>query len=229
MGAAALATQILRDAPYIYSPLDDFTGATVRNLGSASSLTGTPANLASDSPGIDGQTRALFGIRANNPQIAYADDPLHDSTSITFELWLRVKRDAQATYFMSRASHTRWQLNADHTVGYLDTNATGTGSVTSSVQRALFDRRWHQHVVVWDETDGIYLYFDGAQIGYQANGNPQGTSASTLYIGRRPTSSPDNPVDGSMAHFAAFPSALSADRVLAHYNAAMERPTRRRL
>lgn len=226
MTAAELSREILADSPFIYAPLDDarFSAATsVRNLGSLGTA-GTPT--AGDwlrTEGIDAQSTALFAERANGPDISWPDNAVYDSTSITWEFWARLKRDLQDTYLISRQSHMRYQINANGTLMYTDANSSPSVAYTTTRAMPAFNGKWHQYVLVWDETIGQLFYFDGEHVDTNANAVVQGTSTSTLYIGRRPTSSPTNPLDGAMAHFAAFPSALSFARIRAHWLAGSRR------
>ena len=105
------------------------------------------------------------------------------------------------------------------TIGYY----TGSYYAESKYTTPLSLNAWHQCVGTWDGAN-LSLYLDGAQVVTGVKSPGPSSSMSQLFLGRFHDTGYNEYFPGRMAHAAIYPTALSAIRIAAHYNASVNPP-----
>lgn len=222
---------VIADAPLAYWRLSEQSGTTVVDA-SGNNVNGTyvnsPTLKQAGIPGAVGNNAAKFdpanGIIAGQQQYAHFGDVLPlTGTKLSIEFWLRALTTVATAAFapyIARGDVT-WRVNTTNTTG-VDTLqfAVGSGSTPSVSATGLgfSDGNWHHVVCVYDQTN-LIVYKDGGSVASKAwstdvpaaAGKDVGISWNSDQTGRW--------VHAIMDEVAIYNTALSAGRVLAHYNA----------
>jgi hypothetical protein len=211
---ASYSDEVLADNPTLYWKLNEASGAVAVDS-SGNGRNGTKSGNAQGS-----RTGPVAGDDATDCDgaagtvITSTYNPFTNGTVRTFEAW--VLRDGisndgifgSSAQFMARAEGASTvRFDSDTTGGF---DATWAG--------VTLDTTWHHIVLVFDEPgDTVELFYDGvSQTAKAFTGQWQATPGN-FQVARRGGS---DPLDGGLAHVAVYESALSAARILAHYNAA---------
>jgi hypothetical protein len=229
----SLIAEVLADSPAFYWPLDEGSG-TVAYDASGNGRNGTVAGTAG---WVTTEVYAPTGRCSDHDTdgdvitSTYATDHV---AAVTAEAWFRTvgsQADAsptiigKITYYAVGALDFPYgiRLNGSGQIemvlsngGDFSTDATLTGPVVT-------DGRWH-HVVGVFQNGTSYLYLDGRQV---ASAATSFNLSATTYAWAAARASAENGgglgqsnFRGRLAHLAVYPSALSAARVAAPYNAA---------
>lgn len=104
------------------------------------------------------------------------------------------------------------------TTGFFATDSTGNTEYDSGWTGGTpLDGNYHHAVLTWDGTT-MRCYLDGTQIGATALA-ALNTTSTTLAVGTQSQTGFPNPFTGTVDEVAVYGTALSAGRVLAHFNA----------
>lgn len=140
-------------------------------------------------------------------------------TSYTVEIW--VQTATTAPNGSGNGAAVLWIPSASTALNFLIFPGSGEvdfspGGIPGIAANDICDGNFH-HLVGVVSGSSYTLYVDS--VAHAGTGSPPafGPVASTVTIGSQPTS--QAPLDGGVAFFAVYPAALSAARVLAHYNA----------
>lgn len=198
--------EVLSDGPSVYFPLTDAAGSTTvyNAVGSGDGTVnggvtfGQPGFIASD----PSQTAALFDGTSGYINIG---DGYNFLGAVTVEAFVRTTGTGVQFPVLKNSSYGL-AINKGVFEGYL--NAYISSGVTVN------DGKLHHIAFTWDGST-VSTYVDGVAgasgtaVAPFSNTNPLQISAQNLYA------------SGDIAHVAIYPSALSAARIQAHYNAAL--------
>lgn len=220
------SAEVLADSPLAYYRLGEASGSTLVDssgngrdgtyvvaptLGVAGALTG------------DADTAADFQGPTTGGHAAVATGTWMDTASISVEAWVKRESATASGYIVSRDGNsgvTRdWRLFVSNTNGRLDFavwNTSGT-VVTLSPTAVLAIDTWY-HVVATYDGANMRVYVDGAQVGSTAHTGNVRTTAQQICVGSF-NESTSNRFNGCLDEVAYYGTALSAARVLAHYDA----------
>lgn len=101
-------------------------------------------------------------------------------------------------------------------INFYDTAGTSHGIQSPAGQISL--NQWHHVVATYDGANGS-LYINGVLVGRSYLGSFSPNTNLNLNIAKRPSGSPQYFLNGSVGDVAIYNYALTASRVLAHYNA----------
>lgn len=207
---SAYLTAVLADSPVHYWRLCDPGGQVAHDIGSSASQMGTngPTALGYSGPVSDGGS---FVTTLNNNCASIV--PLTYNPPYTIELW------AWMWGYNALQDILAWDDSTAQSFG-LRFSAAGACSISVGTGSAVFNgpisfQAWHHFVAVVTSTL-MTLYLDGASVASGANGGTL-TQTLNLSIGN---SGGVRPMQGAVAELAYYHAALSAARVLAHFNAA---------
>jgi hypothetical protein len=209
----AYADVVLADSPALYWPLDETAGAATAADLSGNGRTGAKsANAQGSRVGpVSGQTATdLDG--AAGAVITSTYNPFVNGVARTFEAWVLRDGTTNDTIF-GAAAQFMVRVTGASTVAFDVNTAVGFDSTWT----VTLDAAWHHVVVVFNEPGNtVELFVDGVSIASRAT-TDQWDAPGNFQAGRRAGS---DPLDGGLAHLAVYEGALSAARVLAHYEAA---------
>ena len=215
----SLYTEIVADAPQHYWRFADPGGVQGVNIGSASvkpAFDVTLGGLPYSGPSSDGGSAIRQDTNAQHIRINEAFFPLVQPFSV--EIWWYLSQldgDCQILETLEPTGGSRMGLRchlaSPHT---MLTYHTQGWSFSGTASNAL--NTWHQSVITYDHVNAR-LYSDGAADGVQNVVFTPSTPAR-VYVGN--DSSNAGLCFGNFAELALYGSALSAARILAHWNAA---------
>lgn len=218
-GLDPYAAAVLADAPLAYWRLGEASGTVVHD--SAGSFTGTYANSPTlGQPGIPGAGGNTAVKMAGLVQSATFGDVLPlTGTKLTIEFWAKfVAAMVNFAPYVARGDNT-WRIARD---GLSNSNfqfgvgATSTPTV-SATGTSFTDGNWHHIVGVYDQTQ-LLIYFDGAQAAQKAwTTDVPSVPGENVGIGFN-SDAPTRTIQAVMDEVAIYNKALSAARVLVHYN-----------
>lgn len=237
---SAYSIVVLEDAPVAWYRLGE-SGTVVPGITAAFDSSGNSDNgLYNGSDLTLGESGPIYG----DPTTAVAsagsggvfdaaeggsgvEDYSNGRSSISLEMWVKLATPQSAggnglllAGWGAGLVDTYIGTNPDGTFAFGAANSVNEGEVVSST-KTLADNAWHHVVGVFHST-GLIIYIDGASNGSSTHG------ASTLGSGSGvPFEISDSDAFvGSFGEVAIYPQALSAGRVLIHYQAAqMPTPT----
>jgi hypothetical protein len=237
---------VLTDAPYMYYPLGDASGAT--SAANASGVTTTPASVVQVGSGGtltfgDGVGPAYDGLSAAVYDRAGEDDGKllraffgeQITTSATghlaIEAWVVTTTSTGTILSLgSKGSH----LNLYVTLGDIEADYNEDDSILTGMFEALSplitDGLLHHVVVTLEPSGGSILgrlYYDGVQVDTQAamltlaQFDALTADGGALRIGSNPAGSANGVFmyEGTVAHAAVYTTELTAARIAAHYEA----------
>lgn len=215
----SLYTEIIADAPQHYWRFADPGGVQAVNIGSASVLPAFDVSLGGlpySGPSSDGGSAIREDTNAQHIRMNTTFLPLVQPFSVEIWWYLQaIDGDAQILETLdptnSQRMGFRCHLAAPHTIL---TYHTAGWSFSGTASCAL--NTWHQSVITYDHVNAR-LYTDGAADGVQ-NVVFAPSTPLRCFVGN--DSSNAGLCYGNFAELAFFTTALSAARVLAHWNAA---------
>lgn len=229
-----LTEEIALDSPDTYLPLSDPSGAvTVKNLAATPFANGTmalannqasPATYAFGSgtgPGADGTSGLLLTPSGVDGWVVDVPlnwvDPGGFTNGTTLEVWVNTTATQGAFLSLMSGHQAAWELINDVGTGFVwaHTPVATFGSTAGNTA----DGRTH-HVAFTSASAGTLsvVYVDGVAVMTQVGGvlAYYGTRVySRMHVGGLYPS----PFAGTLAHAAAYRTALSATRITAHYQA----------
>ena len=234
----AIMSEVLADSPVAYYPLDEPAGST--SAGDRSGRLQVPlVPLAvgagsgavdfagAESPDGDATAVVLTQTSMTNGQclIGTATVPTFGSTgSLTVEAWIRTSTiDATYNQYFVNLFNRTSSSTIDMTMAILASSGAAEAfwaAANPSGGAVIATGSWVHVAFVADNGGGSSaLYVDGAVVG--TGGGPTGTRrlVDTLSIGTSTVLPTGGLYDGQIAHVAVYDTALSAARILAHYEA----------
>jgi hypothetical protein len=215
---------VLADAPAAYWRMDETTGTTMAdstkngNNGRYDGIVmlGQPGPLAADGStavALDGATGAMTVPSSTTLQMNW----------VTIELWINKRTNSDFGFCIAKnvmagggASSGWFELLNDHNNGRLEFRVTGDVDPVLVSTATLELNRWYYVVATYDGVNAK-LYINGKLDGSLPAVVSPSQNSDPLYIGRRADGFFTNAL---LAEVAIYPTALSAERIAAHYHAA---------
>lgn len=224
----AYADAVLADSPLGYWKLDEASGTTCADSsGNGRDLTyGGSPNFRNSGPPIVGGTSyavGLDGVNGEGATASYASWML--PTSFSLECWVRSTASSgyPAIFGVANGRADSGQFILYIRSGTIKATFTNTFAASSEVTTGsgMTDGNWRHVVVTHDSSSGdLILYINGSSVASNSRtGTPQSVS-QPISIGGCGSTTDSNWFSGDIAHCAYYGTALSAARVLAHYEAA---------
>lgn len=232
--ANAYATAVLLDSPAIYYRLDETAGPVAQNLGTL----GPAANGLYVESGVTlGETPAFAALGTAmrlDGVSGYLGMPAVSGvafTQVTVEVWLN--RAADIAGLVALLAGDGFEAGDLHfNLAGTDTGSAIEWAVAGNSAHPRFApgwelNRWYHLAVTYDAQGGnpnVNVYLDGALIGQGATtgSSPVGLGGGRLGMWLNTFASPpeeQRAFPGALDEFAFYPTVLSADRILAHFNA----------
>lgn len=221
----AYRTEVLADSPVGYWPLDETSGTNADNLGSATADgTYSGVTLGAAGPLIGGSTAATFDGVNDRVSVGQVSD-FGISGDVTIEAWVywdgiaegRIlyvgnNTDTVTTYRLEVDAFGILKLYATPPEGGDARAASGVSGISSGV--------W-THVAAVREGSTTRFYINGATDIVDAGSTTTASTNHFVYVGDSATSAA--PWDGRLGRVAVYPSALSPERIAAHYAATADK------
>lgn len=222
-GGASYESTVLADSPLGFWMLDEASGSTAADQGSAAS-DGTYVNSPTlQATGPSAAIPYAVTLNGTNQRVTVpgtADYP--KNAAGTVEIW--------AKWSTTGTTKTVLTLRDDGSgfsseEALLILNRTSAGQITFRRNAAdrivagsgLNDGAWHHIAATWDPSgDASELFVDGVSIGTGTAGSNATSTDRKLYIGSNNSS---QYVPGAIAGVAVFGSVLSSTRIAAHHSA----------
>lgn len=212
----AYADEVLADSPNAYWKMNEASGLiadTTANGNSATTQDGTPTYQAVGPITSGSPNYAITFASASSQDFTVDDSATLDVGDVfTLEGWGKRASSGVNHFFFAR------DTNGYAMTFESDKLTTSKVNVSIIVQSTITitDTLWH-HCVVTKNGATVKLYIDGVDVTGTVTNATIVDNANPLLIA---SSGAANFFNGGLAHLAIYPTALSAARVLAHYNAA---------
>lgn len=224
--------------PVGYWRLGESSGTTADNAEGTAALdgtyTGSPILGAAGPSGIDG---TAVNMNAAG-YVEVADNASLDITgALTLEAWVYLNtsvttdnrgvvgkfqgRDAGGSAVNER-SYLLYVDTSNRPVAVISTSGASSGNVTLSTSSTMSASAWYHLVFTFQPSTAMRLYVNGSEVAALTSGVPAAmySGAAPVWIGTQ--FQPSNSaffLPGRIDEAAIYPAALSATRILAHYNA----------
>lgn len=220
---SALIYQMNQDGPLGLWPLQETSGVTIKDVSgnekhgtySGSPVLGVKTDFMSG-PSFSG---ANYGTIPDTAQV-FANGPM------TAEAWFRTTDQGWKSIFAKYnqfQNNTKWNLRLDDNEKLRPYTDSGGGSSPPFSTLAYNDGKWHHAVMTIDAARSTLLYVDTV-----IAAGPVTLPSNSFYLseGSQPITiaSYDGSLEylvGQVAYCAYYQSALSADRIRAHYRAGL--------
>ena len=219
---------VLGDAPAAYWRMSEMTGTTMADATKNANngrydgivMLAQPGPLAGDGStavAFDGATGAVTVPSSTSLQVNW----------VTIELWINKRADTEFGVYVAKnvagggGVGTGWfQLLNDHHNGKLEFRVTGDVDPILVSTATLDLNTWYYVVATYDGV-AAKLYINGKLDSTLSAVASPAQNADPVYIGRRADGFYTNAL---IAEVAIYPTALSADRIVAHWRAASGKP-----
>jgi len=215
------SSTVLSDGPSAYYRLSDRSiyamSDSSGNEASGSYVAGD-VSLGESGPIIGDPSTAVGLENGNAAGTASAKLPLYNAPR-TIEAWFKIPAGSGANGVIAGWGQAGSDEAFDVGIGPDDVSASWWSDGDSfSTSRPINDGNWHQLAVTYNGAN-VSAYLDGALIGSKAFAGSLNTLPSGLYVGAdvQNGAGPGNGV--ALAQMSVYPSALSASRIRAHFNA----------
>lgn len=233
---AAYIADVISDSPSVYYRFNDASGVTAADS-SGNGLDGTYVGATQtfqQNPGPTTCTTDEYvsqnGSNSSVDLTASALDVIGSpGQDFTFETWIQTSGFGYALVEKTTAGGgENWNSLAivNSISGRVRVQMLAGANPFVDGATAINDGAWHHCVGVFDRGAGeIRVYVDGAldasAVAIPSNGSFDSSFTDKMEFGDRDRGSGAGSLAGDMAHGAVYLSALSADRILSHYNAAV--------
>jgi hypothetical protein len=209
---------ILADSPALYWRMND-TGTTTAD--SAGSHTGTLAGTVTKSVAgaLAGDSDTAMTFDGSTGKVTTPDATDLKPAAISVELWAKYTVLSDFAVFFTKTTSNSWNdgyglyyRTSGTTLNWWVNNYTGANMQVQITAPATGG--WHHIVGTYDGTNGLRLYVDGSQAG--SNSYVSGITQSIAILNLA-THSGGTSLAATIDEFAVYGTALSAAKVLAHY------------
>jgi len=219
---ADYTTEVMADSPVAWWRLDEASGTVANDATGTNHGTYAGATL-NQTPLIVSGASVRFSGSSSGIAIPDAANLSFLNTAFSLELWVKTTSTATSALVTKEVSGSIVPeylvlMSANGTVNFVvrSTNAD-TPNVVATTPLAVNDGVRHHIVAVFVPSGVAKIYVDGVERASVAHSlTTSFNSTAALYLGRRPNG---NYLLGNLDEVAFYASALSAARVLAHYNA----------
>lgn len=214
--------EVLADSPVSYWKLDETSGTTVTD--SVGSNHGTYAGATlNQAPLINARSSVLFSGSSSGITIPYAASLSFINTAFSLGCWVKTTQAVAVRLFDKSTSGSNWPeywiyMNASGTVtAEVRSSNADTPKVSATTTVTVNDGMRHRVFAAFVPSGTLKIYIDGVERASVTHALTSSyNNGSPLYIARRSTA---DYLAGNMDEVDLYASALSAARVLAHYNA----------
>ena len=216
---SAYADQVLADSPISYWRLGETTGSTASDVTGANPGTYTGGVTLGQPGGLTGDPDSAAAFDGVNDYVLVPDSSSLDLTAgVTLEAWIKRNKSGVWQVVVGKPgnglskyeNYALWFNTQNQVVAYFG-DGVGFVSVVSPL-----DTNWH-HVAASYNNATARLYVDGA-LAAQAT-SPIHLTANSLPLNLGRTNSGSYYFGGLLDEVAVYATALSSDRILAHYEA----------
>jgi len=217
--SAGYAGSVAADSPTRYYRLGETSGRAAADF--ASSTNCRPAaytygtTLTAAGPVIGDANAAAVGPSGAMGGVGSIDGLPSGASARTLEAWERTTATGTMGLLSYGSAATNQYMALDITNTTLSLDAY-TNYVMVTTASSLEDGKWHQVAATFDGTSTVTLYVDGAAIG-TGTLSPSTTLDQGLWLGNALDGA--SYLQGALAEVAIYPTALSAARIAAHWNA----------
>lgn len=208
------SSEVLSDSPAMYLRLGESSG-TNANDETANNNDGTYQNtptLGATGP-LHNDANTAVTLNGSTQYITVADHATLDTADVmTVEFWL--KTASVGVVRVADKGTNAYVIKVD--TGFMLLQKEGVASIAASTV-AVNDDAWH-HVAVAKNAATTNIYVDGVDRTGAVTDQTLASNATNLAVGSNPGGSADF-FPGSVDEVAVYPTALTAARVLAHFNA----------
>lgn len=213
-------SEVLADSPILYLPLSETTGTTCANLGSlGSNATANGGTGSRNATSLTAITPGVSIVGSGGGRISHPDNAALDITAdVTYECWAKFTNFTTYHCLISKQVGG-YSFRVEQTTRKLQTLASFTGGGGTSTTAIPNDTNWH-HLAFTRSGNTYTWYIDGAAAGTATSSQTISANAHPLFIGCDGNGgSQTEPLNGAIDEPAVYNTALSAARILAHYNA----------
>ena len=220
------ADAVLADSPVSYWKLDETSGTTAADAVGSNNGTYT-GGYTLNQTGIPstGRPSVLFNGTSGYVDLG-APAALNLTAAWTLEAWVYLTSTPNGAGIISEQYPSSGNVLYELGFGLSTSGANLAGGYYTgsawyiATGGSLSLNAWHHVACTWDGTT-LRLYADGAQVATATPGAAPVAGINTLYIGRRHDASFNPFFPGRIDEAAIYSTALSAARILAHYNAGL--------
>lgn len=207
---------VLGDGPAGYWRLSELSGAAMDETGNAGggTYTGGVTRGAPSALNTDPNPAATFDGASGFVSVP-DDAAMHIGDTFTYEAWVARATLNTAQRVMAKGLGPALGFGTNNKIVLIPGGTGAVAVVTSTI--TVTDHGWHQ-VVVTKNGATIHLYIDGVDRTGPIANTTFASNTTGLIIGRSQTAS--GYFSGSIDEVAVYPTALTAQQVLAHYKAA---------
>ena len=211
------SSEVLADTPIVYYRMNDASGNPQDSSGNALHITGSTGagSVAYGEASPITSDPAAASIRFfPDETFTRPDDPLLDlGDVVTMECWFKNNLLGNGGVIIDKGANAYEMLL--WTDNKYNLSKGGVGEIAES---SVIDLNWH-HAAITKNGASYFIYIDGVEDTTDVLGNLTLTNATDqLCIGN--VAGTGFGISGWLAELAIYPTALSQERVLAHYEAA---------
>jgi hypothetical protein len=175
-----------------------------------------------------GVTGALYGstdtaVTFNGTdEYAFLENPIVTAFPFTLEAWVNTTSttlESSILYVVDKSVHNRYYGVSVQASGLARLESRNTTFLSVSSTTTVNDGEWHLITAEFWSSTLKKLYVDGVLEGTLTTSSTFSTETDRVSIGVAGKSTISNYMDGTIDEAVVFDSGLSADRILAHYNA----------
>jgi hypothetical protein len=234
---ASYANEVLADAPVAYYRMGESSGLPQDSSGNAQHSTSVGAGLGYGGTGLitsDALNASMTFSGATTGWAKIPDSDILDITGeLTIEAWVVATALTDASGYNTIVSKypgaaTGYELYVEND-GRINLTIRGGGSsfeFTTAAGEIVVDTPYHIVGTYKDSTNAFVFYKNGVQVDSDTNAVSLATNTALLSIGGRSSNGVVDPVtlnwEGRIDEVAIYPTALSVDRVAAHYTAGVD-------
>jgi RHS repeat-associated protein len=219
------------DSPIGYWRLDEASGATTATDSWAGEQNGTYSNVALGQAGpLQGDSSTAAAFNGTTSSVSIPDSPsleMANTQAFSADAWIKTSSTAQqviASKLSASPVYQGWEFGVFQGGLYLIlVNSWSGNAIDVITSHTVNDGAWHHVAVTYDGSStggGVIFYVDGQTVSstIAVNSlNATSVSNAPLTIGQRPSNV--YPFNGDISDVAIYRNQLSADRILAHYQA----------
>jgi polysaccharide biosynthesis protein PslG len=207
---------VLSDAPNAYLRLSETSGTSAADAsghGNGGTYTGTYSlNQAGPvSSSCDADRAAALTGTAGSYVLVPDSSSLDVGDTFTLEAWVRLNATTDADLINKDANGYVLRIVGSR----LALRKSQVADIVQSTTTLSADGKYHQ-LVATKSGSSVHLYIDGVDVTGTVTNQTIANTTSALHIGS--SYSGANVLNGNIAEVAIYPTALSAARLLAHYN-----------
>lgn len=217
----AYAAVVAADAPAAYWRLDDPSGSTAVADSAGTNVGAVSGTVTQQTAGVlTGDAATSFDGVSGSVDVPAAAS-LEPSSGVSVEAWIETTSTADQAAFDDGAL----RLHVDAGTVSASVGASDGPAPYELAGNGVADGLWH-HVVVTQDATGVTLYVDGSAVAAAAWTSSQLAGyAETTALGHCAGDCADDQFfSGTLDEVAVYDTALSAERVTAHFDAATSAP-----